>query len=68
MLILRIDQTREDIQKESGYPERFEERPDLIVKMHYFMGARPSIFRRDQNKVKSNEDYMDIITKNDYII
>ncbi len=55
-----------DIQKESGYPENFEQKPDLIPKMHYFMGSRPSIMRRDQNTIQSNEDMMNFITRNDY--
>ena len=54
------------IRNETGYESMIELHPNLNISLDYDNAARAQIFRRDQSKINSNEDFKNILRYNNY--
>ena len=55
-----------NIYEKSGYIEKLNKKPELIYNIDYDNCSRAQIFKRDQNKIKSSNDFKKMLRYNDY--
>ncbi len=55
-----------EIYNKSGYNAFLQDFPNLTHEFHYNESSRVQIFKRDQNKIKSSDDFKKMLRYNDY--